>query len=109
LEKQSADTDFGDINQLSFLCGKWPLLPAPYEKSYRYSCRGSFPLDSEEGKQYLGELGVAIQDIRQEKLGSFGVHGTPTLILVDNKGTIIRTWVGKVTADVEEEILSRID
>ena len=67
------------------------------------------PQTVEEGKQYLSGLGVPIRDIRQEKLDSFGVQGTPTLILVDDKGTIISSWVGKVNEQTEQEILSRLE
>ncbi len=64
------------------------------------------PQSVEEGKSYLNGLRVPIDDIKQQNLGLLGVHATPTLILVDNNGVVIRTWIGKLTQNTEAEILS---
>jgi len=67
-----------------------------------------FPQDVGEGKKYLDGLNVPITDIAQAQLGSFGVKGTPTLVIVDKSGTVKQAWVGRLTADRETEVLSRI-
>ena len=66
------------------------------------------PQTSDESKKYLDELGVAIEEVKQAKLDSIGVHGTPTLILVDNQGVVMASWVGKLSADGEAAVLRRL-
>ena len=66
------------------------------------------PQTTDESKKYLNDLGVAIEDVRQAGLGSIGVHGTPTLILVNNQGVVMNSWVGKLPADGEAEVLRRL-
>ena len=66
------------------------------------------PQTSDEGKKYLDDLGVTIEEVKQAQLGSIGVYGTPTLILVNNQGVVITSWVGKLSADGEAEVLRRL-
>ena len=66
------------------------------------------PQDVNEGRKYLDELRVPINEIKQSPLESLGVGGTPTLILVDDKGTVTDSWVGKLPPDKESEVLERL-
>jgi thioredoxin-related protein len=68
-----------------------------------------FPQSTEDGKQYLNSHGVGIEDVHQSTMGSLGVQGTPTLILVDDKGVVLNSWVGKLPADREAEVLSQLE
>jgi thioredoxin-related protein len=61
-----------------------------------------------EGKQYLGSLNVPLDEVRQSELSALGVQGTPTLILVNEKGEVLESWVGKLPAEQETEVLKRI-
>lgn len=65
------------------------------------------PQSAEEGKLYLEGLGVAVDEIKQISLSSINVSGTPTLILVNNDGVITDTWVGKLQAAQEADVLSK--
>jgi thioredoxin-related protein len=67
-----------------------------------------FPQTTDEGKDYLDELGVPISDIRQQPLTIFPIQGTPTLILVDNAGLASEVWIGKLKPEKEAEVLSRL-
>ncbi len=60
----------------------------------------------DDSRKYLNNLGVPIDDIRQAQLGAVGVRGTPTLLLVNDKGTITKSWVGKLPTDKEVEVIS---
>jgi hypothetical protein len=62
----------------------------------------------DEGKQYLNHLGISINEVRQAALDSIGVDGTPTLILVDGNGKVEAAWVGRLSANREEEVLKRL-
>lgn len=89
---------------------------APFYKRLTQELAGSkkirvvavFPQEVDEGKKYLEGLNVSIPDVAKAALGSFGVRGTPTLVLVDKSGTVKQAWVGRLTADRETEVLSRI-
>jgi hypothetical protein len=67
-----------------------------------------FPQEVEEAKKYLDNLGVSINEIRQAAPGSTGAGGTPTLILVDANGIVKNSWVGKLSAPEESEILNQL-
>lgn len=62
------------------------------------------PNSREEGSQYLRENGVEIQEVRKTQLNTINVQGTPTLILVNEKGEVINSWVGKLPSNKEDEI-----
>ena len=66
------------------------------------------PQTPDEGRKYLDDLGVAIDEVKQAPLDSIYVHGTPTLILVNNQGVVMTSWVGKLSADGEAEVLRRL-
>jgi thiol-disulfide isomerase/thioredoxin len=67
-----------------------------------------FPQEVNEGKKYLDGLNVPITNVAQATLDSLGVRGTPTLVIVDKNGTVKQSWVGRLTAERETEVLSRI-
>lgn len=66
------------------------------------------PQSYDEGRKYLADLGVAIDEVKQAQLDSIGVYGTPTLILVNNQGVVITSWVGKLSADGEADVMRRL-
>jgi thiol-disulfide isomerase/thioredoxin len=66
------------------------------------------PQDVAEGSKYLNSLGVPIEDVRQAQLDALGVSGTPTLILIDDKGVVMKSWVGKLSGDREAEVLDQL-
>src|SRR5215218_2508142 len=65
------------------------------------------PHDAEEGRRYLGELGVPIERVAQARLGSLDVSGTPTLIMLD-RGKVSNVWVGALTPEREAEVISKL-
>ncbi len=67
-----------------------------------------FPQDTSEGKKYLDGLNVPIAEVAQATLDSLGVRGTPTLVIVDKSGTVQQSWVGRLTAERETEVLNRV-
>lgn len=66
------------------------------------------PQQVEEGKQYLNDLGVSIDEVRQAPPSDLSVRGTPTLLLVDGSGIVTDSWVGKLPPDKEAEVLNRL-
>ena len=66
------------------------------------------PQDVANSKQYLNNLGVPIDEVRQSPLDPLGVKGTPTLILINDKAEVVRSWPGKLTPEEERDVLRQI-
>jgi hypothetical protein len=64
------------------------------------------PVDA--GRKYLSDLGIAVDDVRQLPPNSIGVHGTPTLLLVNKDGVVTNAWQGKLPPSKETEVLSHL-
>lgn len=66
------------------------------------------PESVSEAKQYLGSHGLHIDQVRQISLGSIGVMGTPTMLLVDGGGVVTRVWTGKIQPPEQDQVLNAI-
>jgi hypothetical protein len=64
------------------------------------------PVDA--GRKYLSDLGIAVDDVKQLPPNSIGVHGTPTLLLVNKDGVVTNAWRGKLPADKERDVIARL-
>jgi hypothetical protein len=63
------------------------------------------PQGVEAAQKYLGEHGIAVDQVRQAAPGAAYAEATPTLIMVDRTGSVIKTWVGKLPAEKEAEVV----
>ena len=61
-----------------------------------------------DARTYLESVGVNAREVKQADLGSIGVWGTPTLILVDGEGRVRRAWIGELGSRGQEEVLAAI-
>ncbi len=61
-----------------------------------------------EGEQYLTGEGVHVDQVRQAPLGTIGVRGTPTMLLVNGSGTVMKVWTGKVQTGQEDQVLAAL-
>lgn len=66
------------------------------------------PQPVNEARDYLAKLSVDVDEVRQGTLDSVNVAGTPTLIFLDDNGVVRDVWVGKLSAEKESEVLSRL-
>jgi hypothetical protein len=57
----------------------------------------------------LSENGLDIPWVANTSLDSLGVQGTPTLLLVDQEGTLQDVWVGELSRGGEDDVLAAID
>jgi hypothetical protein len=64
------------------------------------------PQSVDESQKYLNGLGVSVDDVKQASLDTVQVRGTPTLIMADRTGTVVESWVGKLPAEKEVEVLN---
>ena len=68
----------------------------------------TLPQPVDEAKRYLASEGVTVNEVRQVPLSELKITGTPTLLLVDKKGTVQGVWVGKLPPDKEKEIMAKL-
>lgn len=66
------------------------------------------PQAEEEGRAYLRGLGVGIDEVRHVGFRDMGLTGTPTLLLMDEKGVVSDVWVGALPPNKEAEVISRL-
>jgi thioredoxin-related protein len=64
------------------------------------------PQDVPSSKQYLKDLSISIDEVRQSRLEAIGVKGTPTLILINSKAEVIRSWPGKLSIEEERSVVA---
>jgi len=64
------------------------------------------PLD--ESQDFLKGAGLDIADVKQAELKSISVKGTPTVIVVDQTGTVTDTWLGVMSADQKSALMTRL-
>ena len=66
------------------------------------------PTSVEESKAHLNELGLKNMEVRRSPLDTIQVGGTPTLILINEKGEITDYWVGKLPPEKEAEVIEKL-
>jgi thiol-disulfide isomerase/thioredoxin len=68
-----------------------------------------FPQDTANSTEYLQKLALNVDQVVKAPLGSIGVSGTPTLILINREGAVLESWIGKLPAIEESKLISRIN
>ncbi|MGH9733814.1 MAG: TlpA family protein disulfide reductase [Candidatus Acidiferrales bacterium] len=66
------------------------------------------PQRVEQSNAYMRAEGYSISQVRQMDLGAIGVSGTPTLLLVDQKGNLEKEWVGELQPSGENEVATAL-
>ena len=66
-----------------------------------------FPQPVEEGQAFLQALGIPNVEVKHSGLNEIGVDGTPTLLLVDESGKVVDSWVGKLASGQERTVVTR--
>lgn len=88
---------------------------APFYKRLNESVRSGdvklvavLPGASEESAAYLNQLGLTGVEVKEMTLNDIQVAGTPTLILINDKGEVTHYWVGKLSPEKETEVLEQL-
>ena len=66
------------------------------------------PQSVSETQEYLNKNGIKADDVRQTALSAINVRATPTLIVLDNQGTVVNSWVGKLSLTKEAEVVESL-
>lgn len=64
---------------------------------------GIFPQPQDEIDRYLAEHNLQIHSIPNVKLGDINIEATPTVVWIDNKKKIVRSWEGFFEKDAEDD------
>jgi len=85
------------------------LAEARQENASRFNIVGAFiNKDAALVKSYAEEKQLSIPVIAGVDLDKFGVHMTPTLILVDSAGKVLDSWRGALQPDGEREVFEAL-
>ncbi len=61
-----------------------------------------------ESKAYLAEGAITANLVLRSQLSSIDVSSTPTLVLLDPNGKVIRTWIGQLPPEKEMEVENQL-
>jgi thioredoxin-related protein len=64
-----------------------------------------FPQEEQESRSYLREKNIAIEDVHHQEFRDISVDGTPTLILLDDSGKVLKSWIGVLDKKAEESVI----
>lgn len=67
-----------------------------------------FPQDELEAKSYADKSGLPFDRIVHSDLKSIAIRGTPTLLLVDSKGIVQRSWAGQLSKKQESDVMDSL-
>jgi len=76
----------------------------------RTAIRAVFSEDRSLVDRFVQQNGIDPQIVTMEKFDveALNVNSTPTLVLVDGKGRILDFWVGQLSKEGEQQVLSKI-
>lgn len=63
----------------------------------------------QDGKSYLDETGIPIENIHQMSLKKNGFVSTPTLLFVNQEGIVKDMWVGRINAQNLINVLNKLN
>lgn len=66
------------------------------------------PQPEAEAKTFIQNANISATQIVSAKLSTIGVRGTPTMLLVDERGNVERAWTGELDEKRRQEVLSLV-
>lgn len=67
-----------------------------------------FPNSEDEVRQYVKQQQLGLNAIATVDFNKLSLAGTPTMILVDKSGKVLDFWVGKLSTDAEQQVISEM-
>ncbi|HEY0796171.1 MAG TPA: redoxin family protein [Acidisarcina sp.] len=65
------------------------------------------PQSQAEAQAFVKDEEMPSMQVVSAQLDSIGVHATPTLLLVDERGRVQNAWIGKLDEKGQQDVLSR--
>lgn len=81
---------------------------AESERRHRTRLVAVFPQSQDEAQTYLSRLGLTFGTVLQAPPSALGLNGTPTLLLVDKRGNVVRGWNGQLPQAREAEVIEAL-
>lgn len=69
----------------------------------------AFPNSPDEVKEFVVEKQFSVETVAGLDLAEVGLLFTPTLILVDKSGKILKSWAGQLTPDGEKNVFEALN
>jgi hypothetical protein len=66
-----------------------------------------FPQPLQQAQAYLKSESVDVDEVVRADFNLLRIGGTPTLLLVDDHGTVQKVWMGKLNDMKEKEVLDQ--
>jgi len=66
------------------------------------------PQTQAEGESFIKDAGLNGVRVVSAKLGTIGVYGTPTVLLVDNNGKVKSAWVGQLDNARQQQLIGAV-
>lgn len=85
------------------------LLKNEQRKGYRTQIVAVFPNQEAEVADYVIYHHFRVKAIPQFDFSTISVEGTPTLLLVNDEGTLVNVWAGQLSAQSEGEVLRAVN
>lgn len=79
------------------------------DKDLKAEMVAAFPDSPQDAYEVLGTEKLPIPTVSLVNFSSLQVSGTPTLILVDEKGKVEKTWVGQLDSEGEQSVLETVE
>ena len=67
-----------------------------------------FPDSIDEARDVMNREKIAVDVIGGIQWPNYKISGTPTLILVDKQGRVVKSWLGQLPKDAESEVVSAL-
>lgn len=78
------------------------------EKPGRLAFYTIFPQTKNEAKSYLQKKGIHPTGVISSSLAKYQINGTPTLVLVNDRGKVLQSWVGTLNSSKQAEVVRQI-
>ncbi len=89
--------------------GRLAALRPSGSKSFRLlAATAAGSVSDEEGRQYMASHGVAVDEVAQVSFPDVGIVATPTLALLDSSGRVAHSWTGKLSDELENDVIKSI-
>ncbi len=67
-----------------------------------------FPNDPQSAKAMLKSAGLPFAAVPGVDLGTLGVSGTPTAIVLDEQGRVLKSWLGVLSSAAQKDLITSL-
>jgi glutaredoxin len=68
----------------------------------------ALPQPEPEAREYIQQAGLDFRQVVSADLPTIGIAGTPTLVLLDKNGNVLRYWLGVLPPEGQQRVIAAI-